>query len=167
MTHRFFTVSALDASAGELALNQFCASHRVLTIERHFVAAGVQSFWAICVVAIDGEAPLPGSLKDGASRRGAVARIDYREVLQADAFTVFAALRNWRNALADAEHVPRFVLLTNEQMAEVARRRPSTLQALGAIDGIGAARLERIGAAVLEQVRNAAAGISPESPSQP
>ncbi|QLH37826.1 MAG: HRDC domain-containing protein [Defluviicoccus sp.] len=48
--------------------------------------------------------------------------------------------------------MPIYAVFTNEQLAEIARRRVDTLTALGAIDGIGPARLERYGAAVLSIV---------------
>lgn len=40
-------------------------------------------------------------------------------------------------------------ILTNRQLAAIAAARPSSLSGLGAIDGIGPARLQRYGRAIL------------------
>jgi superfamily II DNA helicase RecQ len=68
-------------------------------------------------------------------------------------FAVFTNLRRWRNTIAETEGVPVHAVFTNEQMAKMVRRRVDSLAALGEIDGIGPARLERYGAAVLECLR--------------
>ena len=41
------------------------------------------------------------------------------------------------------------MILTNRQLAAIAATRPSSLSGLGAIDGIGPARLQRYGKAIL------------------
>lgn len=62
---------------------------------------------------------------------------------------LFDRLRVWRNGRAQAEGVPPYVLLTNRQLAELARRRPGTLTALREVDGIGEAKSSRFGKDVL------------------
>ncbi len=49
MQYRFFWINAESPTAGETALNQFLASHRILGIEREFIAAGKHSAWSVCV----------------------------------------------------------------------------------------------------------------------
>lgn len=58
---------------------------------------------------------------------------------------LFDRLRAWRNSRAQTEGVPPYVLLTNRQLAEVARRQPATLSALREISGIGEAKASRFG----------------------
>lgn len=65
---------------------------------------------------------------------------------------VFDRLRAWRNSRAVAEGIPPYVLLTNRQLAEVARRRPTTLTALREVGGIGEAKAGRFGADLLAVV---------------
>jgi ATP-dependent DNA helicase RecQ len=48
--------------------------------------------------------------------------------------------------------VPAYVILHDRTLAEIARRRPGDLIALGAISGIGARKLERYGPALVELV---------------
>ncbi|MCK6375330.1 MAG: hypothetical protein L6Q69_14650 [Zoogloea sp.] len=58
MRFRFFTVPALDPDAAQDALNAFCAQHRIVASNRHFVDRGIDSFWEICVTWVEGAASL-------------------------------------------------------------------------------------------------------------
>lgn len=73
----------------------------------------------------------------------------WRVELASDEQGLFDALRQWRNARARAEGKPPFVLLTNRQLNEIARRRPKTMAELGEISGIGEARLDQLGREIL------------------
>ncbi len=61
-------------------------------------------------------------------------------------------LRAWRLDEARAQAVPAYVILHDRTLAEIARRRPSSLDALAAISGIGARKLERYGPALVDLV---------------
>ena len=62
----------------------------------------------------------------------------------------YARLKAWRLAEARRQAVPAYVILHDATLAEIARREPRDLEALGEIPGIGARKLERYGAALLE-----------------
>lgn len=149
MLTRFFAVPALSAEPAESELNEFCQSQRVVSVERHFVADGANSFWAVCVVVAPGPGTLPDAFKSfekRSTRRGeSGTRVDYKQVLSEGDFKVFAALRVMRKATAEREGLPVYAVFTNEQLAEVARMRPDSLASLGSIEGIGPARVERYG----------------------
>ena len=171
MTMHFFTVPALSPQPAQDELNRFCASHRVVDIERQRVAAGANSYWVLCVTVSAGAGVQPDALKAPERKAGAraeagtvAARVDYRQVLSEPDFAVYADLRVWRKAVAEQEGVPVYAVFTNEQLAEIVRRRVDRLAALGEIEGIGPARLERYGEAVLMRLRAAprpANGVSP------
>jgi ATP-dependent DNA helicase RecQ len=59
-------------------------------------------------------------------------------------------LKAWRLTEARTQAVPAFVILHDKTLAEIARRRPRDLTALGSISGIGARKLERYGPALIE-----------------
>ena len=61
-------------------------------------------------------------------------------------------LKEWRLAEARAQAVPAYVILHDRTLIEIARRRPPDLAALASIAGIGAKKLERYGAALLQAV---------------
>jgi hypothetical protein len=93
MKYHFFTIHAKAPDAEQEALNAFCRQYRVLAVDKQFVALGDNSFWSICVTAIDGEE----KPNHAANKRTA---IDYREVLNEQDFAVYAELRNLRKTLA-------------------------------------------------------------------
>ena len=49
MKYHFFTIAAQTPEPDQEALNQFCGQHRVVSVEKQFVAQGLDSFWSICV----------------------------------------------------------------------------------------------------------------------
>ncbi len=63
---------------------------------------------------------------------------------------LFGALREWRKEQARAQQVPAYVIFHDQTLAEIARRRPGTLDELAQVPGVGASKLERYGHAVLE-----------------
>jgi superfamily II DNA helicase RecQ len=83
--------------------------------------------------------------------------VDYREVLSAAEFQVYAHLRALRKTLADRDGVPAYALFTNDQLAAMVRQRVDSAAALGRIDGVGPARVEKYGATFLDALRAALA----------
>jgi ATP-dependent DNA helicase RecQ len=65
---------------------------------------------------------------------------------------LFDALRAWRAEVARAHGLPAYVIFHDATLAEVARERPDTLDALAGISGIGAKKLEAYGQEILRVV---------------
>ena len=59
------------------------------------------------------------------------------------------ALKDWRRAQAREQGVPPYVVFHDRTLTELAARRPARLADLGQVSGIGAAKLNRYGEAVL------------------
>jgi len=144
MKLRFFVIPMQQGPAAADDLNAFLSTHRVLAVDRHFVTDGSNSSWAVCVSYLDSGA------RPALEKRG---RVDYREVLSDRDFALFARLRALRKTLAERDGVPAYALFTNEQLAEVVRRRATSIAALEQIDGVGPARAAKYGAAVLEIIK--------------
>ena len=62
---------------------------------------------------------------------------------------LFGALRDWRREQAKAQQVPAYVIFHDQTLAEIARRRPGTLEELRQVPGVGESKLQRYGDAVL------------------
>jgi len=67
---------------------------------------------------------------------------------------LFEALRARRRELAQAANVPPYVIFHDSTLREMAELKPTTLEALSRISGVGAAKLERHGAAFVEVIRS-------------
>jgi len=78
------------------------------------------------------------------------------EVTEAD-LPLFDALRAWRRAESSTQAVPPYIIFSDRTLADIARRKPRTLSALTDVNGVGEAKLEHYGAAVIEIIRDALA----------
>jgi ATP-dependent DNA helicase RecQ len=66
---------------------------------------------------------------------------------------LFDALREARRALAAGAGVPAYLVFHDSTLRGIAAARPRSLDQLSEIDGVGAAKLERYGEAMLDAVR--------------
>jgi ATP-dependent DNA helicase RecQ len=66
---------------------------------------------------------------------------------------LFEALRGKRREIAERKNVPAYVIFHDRTLAEMARRRPSSLAALATISGVGEAKLESYGEDFLDVIR--------------
>jgi len=73
-------------------------------------------------------------------------------------------LKAWRLAEARTQAVPAYVILHDRTLAEIARVRPRDIAALGTIAGIGRAKLERYGDALLGVVHEQREPAQPGGP---
>jgi hypothetical protein len=151
MQMAFFAVPARGDSGLQESLNAFLRSHRVLTVHREFVAQGDNSFWSLAVEYLEGPAPSGPGTTRRSSLQGKP-RVDYKEVLSPEDFALFAKLRDWRKATAEQEGIPVYAVLTNEQLAAVATRRPASAAELRAVEGLGEAKAGKYGEGVLAVV---------------
>ena len=76
-------------------------------------------------------------------------REEWKEILEEKDWPLFNALRDWRNGQAKEEGIPPYVICRNRQLAEIARRRPTSLSKLAVIEKLGKAKIQRYGAAIL------------------
>ncbi|ESQ14222.1 MAG: HRDC domain-containing protein [Thiohalocapsa sp. PB-PSB1] len=136
MHYRIFRVRAIDPDADIAALNAYLASHPVLSVDRQLIDAGANSFWSFCVAVAD--AGTSASVDDKTGKRP---RIDYREVLSPEHFTIYDRLRTLRNRLAEQQGCAPYAIFTNEQLAAMAKLPKPSKEALASIEGIGDKRL--------------------------
>lgn len=146
MPMRTFMIPVTDCGDACDAMNQFMRHVRVLSTDRRFVEIGLQSFWSILVDYLEVKPETMSGEQRPTKFRN---RIDYREVLDPEAFARFAQLREFRKRLAQEEGVPVYTGFTNEQLAEIAKNRIVTKNGLEKVDGIGGARLSKYGDALI------------------
>jgi ATP-dependent DNA helicase RecQ len=66
---------------------------------------------------------------------------------------LFEALRAWRLRVAREHGVPAYTVFHDATLEEIARRRPGCTEELRAVSGVGAVKLERYGAALLDVIQ--------------
>jgi len=92
--------------------------------------------------------PEPTRTSGAAARRPSGAGSDPEADLDEAGARRFAALRDLRNDLRDGK--PAYVVFDNKTLAAIARNAPTSRQELARISGVGPAKLERYGDAVVE-----------------
>ena len=95
------------------------------------------------------------------AKRGGRGKVDATRVATVDApesSNVFECLRNWRAGVAREHGVPAYTIFHDKTLHEIARVLPRSLGELRSISGVGATKLERYGAAILEIASGAAPG---------
>ncbi len=145
MAFEFIQIPAHGQGAAKEELNRLLRGRRVVSLRKEFVAQGQESFWAFCLEFIEG-----GGGERGQGERGVAERVDYKAILSEGDFQIYNRLRLLRKELAEKEAVPPYTLFTNEQLAEMVRRKAVSVAQLGEIAGVGGARMEKYGAAFLK-----------------
>lgn len=133
-----FLVPLNDGGTAQGQLNVFLRTHRVLQVERAAFPAG----WTFCVEWLDGTGAGNGGGSPLPFYR-AVPKVDYREVLAPEVFARFAKLRERRKAIALADGVKPYVVMTDAQLAELAKAENPSLADLRKIEGVGESRVEK------------------------
>ena len=139
MKLHFFAIDARIPDEEDVQeLNRILATERIVSVDKQLVVQESGSYWSICVTsaAVKSKDSKPGSRPK---------RIDYRDVLNEQDFSIFARLRTLRKELAERDGVPAYALFTNEQLADLVRKRVTSKQAMEAIQGVGAGRIEKYG----------------------
>jgi len=144
MAFEFIQIPANGQGSAKEELNKLLRNGRIASVKKEFVSNGEDSFWAFCIEFLDGTL---GVVDRGRGTSGP--KIDYKEVLSEADFAVFARLRDLRKAVSDKEAIPAYSIFTNEQLAAMVTGKVDSLTAMGTIPGVGAARLDKYGAAFL------------------
>jgi ATP-dependent DNA helicase RecQ len=87
------------------------------------------------------------------ARTGAAASAAPHETMDADALSLFEALREMRARLAREQSVPAYVIFHDSTLRAIAQLRPESDDGLAHVAGIGASKLERYGGEVMAVVR--------------
>ncbi len=94
--------------------------------------------------------PMPAKKSKGAKKDGAAKpAAEETQELSGQGEALAARLREWRAAEAKRLRVPAFVVMHDRTLLAVARKRPANPRELQGIDGIGPAKAEKFGEAIL------------------
>jgi ATP-dependent DNA helicase RecQ len=93
----------------------------------------------------------------GAGRRPAV-----KAMVNEEDAPLLSALKAKRRGLAEAAKVPAYIIFTDRTLIEMAETRPSNLDQMAGVSGIGAKKLDSYGAAFLEVINGEAEMMHPQ-----
>ena len=133
-----FYIPMTDDGANAERMNLFLRSHRVLGVRQRDFPEG----WGFCVEWLDGTAPAAGTARlDFPPYQRE--KVDYMKVLDPETFKRFSEYRKRRKEISEADGVKPFVVMTDAQMAELAKMENPTKADLKKIEGFGEARVEK------------------------
>ncbi len=92
-------------------------------------------------------------LREAGKRRTEVLRPERPVAMQAagpEVLSLFEAFVTWRAAEAKTQRIPPYVIFHDTVLRDIAAVRPANVEELGQIKGVGASKLQRYGASVLE-----------------
>jgi superfamily II DNA helicase RecQ len=118
-------------------LSQFLLSKRVTQLKAEFFMLNGSAYWTVFV---EYETVLPNVTTDTGDGLDEAQRL------------LFQRLREWRKEKAEPQGVPVYIIATNSQLTEVARRGPRTVEALRQIQGFGKKKVERYGRELTEMI---------------
>jgi ATP-dependent DNA helicase RecQ len=90
------------------------------------------------------------SLRAWRESKRSARRVRSTAELPAEAMGLFERLREWRLEAARRHGVPAYVIFHDATLREIARARPSSIDALRGISGVGARKLEAYGAEIID-----------------
>ncbi len=138
-------------------LNRFLESQRVVSVQQHLVPC---PSGAVLTFVVQTTASPAAPAREKSERK-----VDYKEALSPEQFTLFSHLRELRKEWAQSEGVPVYTLFSNEHLAEMVRRPILTRADLARIPGVGQARLDKYGDPLIAALRTASA--TPGTSSEP
>ncbi len=123
----------------------FLADKEVLSIKDHlFIKDDVPYLALVVYYRVPALQPAARTVKSRKKRDES-----WRELLTEADWPLFNALRGWRSERAKQNGIPPYVICNNHQLTELVKARPDTLAGLGAVEGIGEAKLKKYGKEML------------------
>lgn len=136
MQIKLFIVPVGDSGRALQEMNLFLRSNKILEVENQFIGNKNGACWHFCVRYVE-----KASFEE---ERGSN-KVDYRKVLDEPTFAKFSKLREIRKKAALEEGVSAFIILTDEEMAELAKQDEISEKSMLSIKGVGEKKVERFG----------------------
>lgn len=136
MQVKIYTISAGGDEEGEVLLNRFLRTNRVLQLDRFFSAEN-GGYWTFCVTYIDSIG------KDKSSGSGL--KKDYKNELTEEQFARFTRFREIRRELSGLEGIPAYAVFTDEELAQICRLQEITQESMQKLKGVGEKKITRYG----------------------
>ena len=130
----------------DAAMDEFLRGKEVLAFREVYFERNGENYWNILLhwkacARTDSSGKLETSDKK-----------NYMEILTTEDVPLFEELRIWRNTRAKQAGISAYIIMSNIDLANIARRRPTTVQSLGQIPGIGDKKTENYGQEILNCV---------------
>ena len=120
----------------DASVQVFLADKELVTLRDHFFIHEGRPYMSLILTYRVSDPELPPSTAKVPLPRPKQREV-WRELLEPRDVPLFNTLREWRGERSKADGVPRYVICTNRELAEVVRKRPQSAKELAEIDGFG------------------------------
>lgn len=154
MQIKIFVIPINDSSVFENEveeLNKFLRSNKIIEIRKDIVSLTQNAYWTFCITYFPNtHFDSPESRKSGLVRP----KIDYKAILDSEAFDRFCILRKIRKTIADNDAVPAYAVYTDAELAELSKFEFDSLSKskIQSIPGIGEKKTEKYGSKMLDML---------------
>lgn len=138
MQYKIFSIPIIGGNKENEELNSFLRGHRVADVSKEIISINNTYYWSFCISYILEPERLPNATKKDAKEK-----TDYKELLDEKTFSRFIVMRRARKILADSHGFAAYNILTDAEMAEVAKLEPLSPQTMLSIPGIGKKKVEK------------------------
>jgi superfamily II DNA helicase RecQ len=146
--YKFFTIPIDSSDDIELELNRFIQSHKIIKVNKELITNRNEAYWCFLIEYL-GKA----DTDDTTTKNKSKPKVDYKEILSPEDFTLYAKIRDWRKQSAENEGIMLYSILTNEQMAKIAENKITSIEKFKQIDGIGEQRLKKYANDIIKIVK--------------
>ena len=122
-------------------LQELLKAREVFAVRDHFFIRNEVPYLAVLVT----YGPQPRGAEPSPADKPPARSASWRSLVADEDLPLFNALRDWRAERAKRDGVTPSLICTNRQLAEMVSSRPQSMSRLGAINGIGKAKLENYG----------------------
>jgi superfamily II DNA helicase RecQ len=143
MQIRIFTISIIGGEKQNEAMNTFLKAQRVLDVESQLVTLPTAAYWTFKIKYIE-----EGSNATTFDREKE--KIDYSTLLDEASFERFSKMKETRLALAKAENIKAFMILTDVQMKNLAEIENLTIAKMKTVKGVGEKTVEKYGQQLID-----------------
>lgn len=102
-------------------------------VDKQLIQSEGSAYWSFCVSYLD------------ETTGGSKERVDYRQLLEPDAFNRFARMRELRKKIAQEDGVPAFGIFTDAELAALAEFETLDREKMLSVKGIGEKKVEKYG----------------------
>jgi hypothetical protein len=148
MKFKIFTIPAWRPLDGTDELNAFTSNHKVLEVIPRFCDGAGKPFWTFAVSYLD-SSPDDKRYKKTTKKE----KTDYKSILDEASFEQFKVLRKIRKTLSETFAVPAFAIMTDRQMAELAKHPEISVDTFSTLSGFGEGKTKRFAQAIIDALK--------------
>ncbi len=115
MQIKLFTIPVFEEDKLVEEMNRFLRSKRILDIHQKFFSTQHGGYWCFSIRYLDNDS---NSFSRSKNKNN---RVDYKAILEDNAFQVFSLLRTCRKEIAKEDAVPAFAVFTDAELANIAQ----------------------------------------------